>query len=116
MAPIFALTLATFASNKVVELTLMKGLGILMLGPLAAYFVNPAWQPLFGILPTYWSARTLWAAGEGGTESSFVLSGHTYCVVALSLLRRVGGHIETLVNQRVHLARRAELTRAGEIV
>jgi fluoroquinolone transport system permease protein len=88
MAPIFALTLATFASNKVVRLTLMKGLGILMLGPLAAYFVDPAWQPLFRILPTYWSARTLWVAGEGGNSGPYVLAGAAYNLLVTALLLR----------------------------
>ena len=88
MAPIFALTLATFVSNKVEGLTLMKGLGILMLGPLAAYFVDRAWQPLFGILPPYWSAKTLCVAGEGGNFGPYVLAGAAYNLLLTALLLR----------------------------
>jgi fluoroquinolone transport system permease protein len=67
---------------------LMKGLGILMLGPLAAYFVDSAWQPLFGILPTYWPAKALWVAGEGGNFWPYVLAGAAYNLLLIALLLR----------------------------
>ena len=88
MAPIFALTLATFASNKVEGLALMKGLGTLMLGPLAACFIEAAWQPLFGILPTYWPAKALWVAGEDGKFWPYVLAGAAYNLLLTVLLLR----------------------------
>ncbi len=66
----------------------MKGFGILMLGPLAAYFVDPAWQLLFGILPTYCSARTLWVAGEGSNFGPYVLAGAAYNLLLIALLLR----------------------------
>lgn len=88
MAPVSALMLATLASNKVEGLALMKALGIFMLGPLAAYFVDSTWQLLFGILPTYWPAKAFWVAGEGGNFWPYVLAGAAYNLLLTALLLR----------------------------
>jgi fluoroquinolone transport system permease protein len=88
-APVFALLLAALARNKVEGLALMKALSALMLGPLAAYFVGPYWQPLFGVLPTYWPAKALWVAAEGGTFWPYVLVGVAYnLALTILLLKR----------------------------
>lgn len=88
MAAIFALIVSTFASNKVEGLALTKALSVFMLGPLAAYFVRSDWQLFFGLLPTYWSAKTFWVAGEGGIFWPYALSGLIYSVLLLPLLLR----------------------------
>jgi fluoroquinolone transport system permease protein len=88
MAAVFALTVATFASNKVEGLALTKGLSVFMLGPLAAYFVPTNWQLFFGLLPTYWPAKTFWVAGEGGNFWPYALGGLIYSVLLLPLLLR----------------------------
>ncbi len=88
MAPIFALTIATFAANKVEGLALMKALSIFMLGPLAAYFVGSSWQLLFGLLPTYWPAKAFWVAGEGGNFWPYVFLGLAYELLLIALLLR----------------------------
>lgn len=86
MAAVFALIVATFASNKVEGLALTKGLSVFMLGPLAAYFVSSDWQVLFGLLPTYWPAKAFWVAGEGGNFWPYVLAGLIYSALLLPLL------------------------------
>lgn len=88
MAAVFALTVAIFASNKVEGLALTKGLSVFMLGPLAAYFVPTDWQLLFGLLPTYWPAKTFWVAGDGGNFWPYALAGLIYSVLLLALLLR----------------------------
>jgi fluoroquinolone transport system permease protein len=87
-AAVFALIVATFASNKVEGLALTKGLSVFMLGPLAAYFVPSDWQLFFGLLPTYWPAKTFWVAGEEGNFWPYVLAGLIYSVLLLPLLLR----------------------------
>lgn len=88
MAPACALTLATFAGNKVEGLALMKALGILLLGPLAAYFVSSNWQLLFGLFPTYWAAKAFWVASEGGNFWPYFLAGAAYNLALIALLLR----------------------------
>ncbi len=80
------LFLAAFASNKVEGLAFMKGVGWLMIGPLAAYFVPGRWELLFGILPTYWPAKAFWVAGEGGSYWPYLLVGALYALLLVVLL------------------------------
>lgn len=81
--------LAAFAANKVEGIALMKATGLLLTWPAVAYFVNPDWQWLMGIVPTYWPAKALWVASEGGPYWIYALIGIIYmAVLLLWLLRR----------------------------
>ncbi|WLR51384.1 hypothetical protein LC040_00320 [Bacillus tianshenii] len=75
------LVLPTFANNKVEGLALMKGLGILFLGPLAAYFLSSNWQYVFGLLPTFWPAKAFWLLWEGEAFLLPLLIGLGYFLV-----------------------------------
>jgi fluoroquinolone transport system permease protein len=90
LAPIFALFLATFAANKVQGFALMKGMGIFLVLPLAAYFVRSNWQLAFGIIPTYWPVKLYWvldASEPGGWI--YLLVGVVYQLLLLvALLQR----------------------------
>lgn len=65
LAPVMGLLLPTLASNKVEGMAVMKGLGLFILVPLAAYFVAEPWQYLLGIVPSYLPAKALWLAAAG---------------------------------------------------
>ncbi|XEC94682.1 hypothetical protein AB6A23_25915 [Paenibacillus tarimensis] len=58
-APMLALFLLAFASNKIEGLALSKGAGIVVFAPLAAYFIPMPWQLAAGLLPTYWPAAAI---------------------------------------------------------
>jgi fluoroquinolone transport system permease protein len=83
IGPLLALVMVVFAGNKLEGLALMKGFGILLVGPLAAYFITSRWQLLLGVLPTYWPARAYWEASNGGTGWPFLLVGFAYYVLLL---------------------------------
>ena len=85
---VIALLLVAFAGNKLEGLALMKGFGILMLVPLAAYFVEADWQVLLGIFPSYWPAKAFWVASEGGAFWPYVLAGASYNLLLVVLLLR----------------------------
>lgn len=61
IAPITALALGIFAANKVQGFALAKALNIFMIAPVLAAFTPLPWQWAFGVLPTFWPARLLWA-------------------------------------------------------
>lgn len=89
MAPIFALALAALSQNKVQGFALMKVSGLVLLPPLAAYFIESNWQLLLGLVPTYWPAQTLWSAQAGSGEFWFyLLTGVGYQLLFLWLLVR----------------------------
>jgi fluoroquinolone transport system permease protein len=88
MAPLVALILVGFAANKVEGLALIKGLAVFMLGPLAAYFMDSTPQLLLGMVPTYWSVKAVWVAGEGGNFWPYIVVGLVYNLLLLILLLR----------------------------
>jgi len=94
MAPIFALTLAALSQNKVQGFALMKMSGIVLLPPMAAYFIESKWQLLLGLVPTYWPAKTLWLAqawvndGSAGSLWIYFLAGLAYQLIFLLMLAR----------------------------
>jgi fluoroquinolone transport system permease protein len=93
MAPIFALALAALSQNKVQGFALMKVSGIVLLPPLAAYFIQSDWQLLLGLVPTYWPAKTLWtaqmtASGTAGSLWFYLLAGLAYQLLFVLFLAR----------------------------
>ncbi|HRW48534.1 MAG: hypothetical protein KDD75_15945, partial [Caldilineaceae bacterium] len=75
MAPLAALALAALAQNKVQGLALMKAAGIVLVPPLIAYFLPPAWQLPFAVVPTWWPAQALWHLQAGSAWFWFFLGG-----------------------------------------
>ena len=59
-APLYALFVAAFATNKVQGFALMKGVGVLTWPPVLAWFVSSPWQVAFGIDPLYWPLKVFW--------------------------------------------------------
>jgi fluoroquinolone transport system permease protein len=69
LAPLWALFLGAFAANKVQGFALSKAVGILLVPPLIAYFVDPPWQFLFGLDPLYWPSKFLWLTASSAKSS-----------------------------------------------
>lgn len=69
-APLFALLLASFASNKVEGLALSKLGGLLIAGPIAAFFAPGAWGLLGAWIPSYWPAAMWLKAGGSAAEAA----------------------------------------------
>lgn len=89
LAPVIALVLAAFASNKVTGFAVMKGMSGILLLPLAAYLIGNPWHLFFGILPTYWPVKVYWLASEGATSWHYFLAGALYELLCLwALLKR----------------------------
>jgi fluoroquinolone transport system permease protein len=89
MGPMIMLLLAAFARNKVEGLALLKGVGILLVGTMAAFFVTSEWQIAFGILPSYWVAKAYWVLAEGGQPWVYLLVGTAYFSGLVLLLLNV---------------------------
>jgi fluoroquinolone transport system permease protein len=65
MAPLMALIISGFAGNQVEGFAVMKGAGVLLVGPLGSFFIPRPWDLLVGILPTYWPIKAYFAAVDG---------------------------------------------------
>ncbi|MCY4075925.1 MAG: hypothetical protein OXH04_10910, partial [Acidobacteria bacterium] len=73
-APLYALFVAAFATNKVQGFALLKGVGVLTWPPVFAWFVTSPWQVAIGIDPLYWPLKVFWMleAGEPGAWLYFL--------------------------------------------
>ena len=89
-APLYALFVAAFASNKVQGFALLKGVGVLTWPPVFAWFITSPWQVAIGIDPLYCPLKVFWMleAGEPGAWLYF-LAGLLYQgLLILVLIRR----------------------------
>lgn len=86
--PFTALLLNAFAGNKVEALALSKGIGLLMLGQIGAYFVQSELQLVFGILPTFWPAKVFWTASAGLPIWPYLLVGLAYHLLLIGWVYR----------------------------
>ncbi len=87
-SPLYALLLASLAENKVQGLALMKGLGILVIGPVVAWWVPLPWQWLLGLLPTFWPMKAYWVLSAGGAVWPLLVAGVAVLAVYLVVLLR----------------------------
>ena len=68
---------------------LLKGLGAVLLIPVAGFFVSMPLQLLFGILPTYWPLKAYWQLDAGQPDFwIYLLIGLVYQAVLVALFLR----------------------------
>ncbi len=60
LAPLYAMTLAAFAQNKVQGLAVMKAAGVPLFAPILLPFVSGTWKAVLTLVPTAPIARALW--------------------------------------------------------
>jgi fluoroquinolone transport system permease protein len=90
LAPFYALSLAALASNKVQGFAITKGMGVLLMLPILAYFVPPPAQWAFGVIPVYWPAKVFWLLDKGEAYAAPFIAGMAYqFLVVWLLLRRI---------------------------
>jgi fluoroquinolone transport system permease protein len=88
-APVVTLFLVAFAKNKLEGFALMKGAGMVLLGPIASFFVVGGVQYLFGILLTFWSLRSFVSALASEPYAVYFAIGVAYnLLLIMSLYHR----------------------------
>ena len=79
LAPMYALFIGSFAANKVQGFALAKGIGVLFIPSVVAWFVSPPWQWLLGLNPLYWPLKVFWAFDAGDAWAwAYVVAGLAY--------------------------------------
>lgn len=70
--PLIVLLMAAFAKNQLEGFVMIKGLGFILLFPLAMLFVPNYWHLIGGVLPTYWPIIAYFTAvTESGSDTFF---------------------------------------------
>lgn len=86
-APMAALFISNFASNKIEGLTLSKTLSVLILSPLLGYILKSIWRWAGAMFPYYWSILSVVRATEGGIGFwFFIVIGMINHILILTLL------------------------------
>ena len=92
-AVLIGLLMAAAASNKVEGLAIIRAIGVLVFViPHIPFFADfdQSMELLFGIVPSYWPAKALWQAMNGGDMWPYVLVGAVYTLaLCVPLLRRL---------------------------
>jgi fluoroquinolone transport system permease protein len=70
-APMLALMMASFATNKIQGFVLMRASNVLVGLPVLAWFVSGWSRYAFGVLPSFWPLEAFWRAAEG--QSSWIV-------------------------------------------
>jgi fluoroquinolone transport system permease protein len=89
-AVVCLLLIVVVANNKIQGIAMVRALGMLMAGlPALPWFIDSAWNLVFGVLPPYWAAKAFFVASDHGTWWPYVLIGAVYNIaVAWPLFRR----------------------------
>lgn len=87
-APVMSLFLGAYASNKVEGMALSKGVGLLVFGPVIAYFIPFPMQALGAVFPTYWSSKAYFAGFASDPSSALLLAatGTLYHILLFRML------------------------------
>lgn len=79
-APIVALLVNAFASNKVEGFVVMKGSGLILLIPIASIFITNWTELLLGVVPGFWVARMV---SISLIPADYLLNTYVYFVVGI---------------------------------
>ena len=89
VATVVATLLPAFAGNKVEGLAVVRAIGLVFMAlPLVPWFLRSGWEPLFGLLPSYWPAKAFWLASAGQPMWPHLLAGAAFDLVLAWLLVR----------------------------
>ena len=91
-APFNMVLINSFAKNRVEGFALVKGSGMLIMLPLAAFYIPNPYNVLVGILPGYWPAMAIRLLYEDSFSMmpywSYAIAGLVYMVLLIMLLSR----------------------------
>ena len=70
---ILLMLIIPFAKNKIEEVTLFKGINVILFIPIIAFFIAPEWKNAFGVIPFYWVYDILQSEPANGIIISFAI-------------------------------------------
>lgn len=92
IVPVYVMVMNTVAQNRVQGMVYIKAFNLIILIPVAAFFVPDSLKHLFGILPTHWIFQSIYNI-HNDTPIGWVVSiGFIYFVLLLVYFSRVFFH------------------------
>jgi fluoroquinolone transport system permease protein len=87
IVPIYVLMLSSFAKNRLEGMIYIKLFNLLVLLPIAAFFIDGGWKHFLGLLPTHWLFQSLDSGLHASTSSASILYALLYLAYSLVILR-----------------------------
>lgn len=85
-APTISLVIATYAKNKVEGMAYFKGIDLLLMLPLASFFVGSGIPLLFSIVPSYWTFMLYDSSYSGEPSLKYFIVGLLFFVSLIIVL------------------------------
>ncbi|PIE87159.1 MAG: hypothetical protein CSA03_01735 [Bacteroidetes bacterium] len=85
-APTISLAISTYAKNKVEGMAYFKGIDLLLMLPIASFFVGSSLSMVFSILPTYWVFHFYETSYNDAPAFEFFAVGFCFFGILISLL------------------------------
>jgi len=87
IVPVYVLLMSSFAKNRLEGMVYIKLFNLLVLLPIAAFFITGSWKHLLGVLPTHWLFQSLDNGLNVSTSSKSILYALIYLFFSLIILR-----------------------------
>lgn len=88
VVPVYVLSINSVVDNRMKGMIYIKAFNMIVLLPLAAFFVPAGFQHLFGLLPTHWIYQGIQQMTMGESPVLFLLIGMVYLLALLLLFSR----------------------------
>jgi len=85
MVPAYVIGIVNMCKNRMEGMVWIKVFNLLVIIPIAAFFIPGAWQYLFGIFPTFWAFKGLYSIIETSPYLGQLIFGLIYFVALLYL-------------------------------
>ncbi|PHN02302.1 hypothetical protein [Flavilitoribacter nigricans] len=83
VVPVYVLALNALVDNRMKGMIYIKAFNMIVLVPLAAFFVPAAYRHLFGLLPTHWIFQGIQEMTEGQSGAMYLTIGLVYLALLL---------------------------------
>lgn len=88
IVPIYVLTINTIVKNRMQGMVYIKAFNMLVLVPIAAFFVPEKFRHFFGFFPTHWIFQSVENVTKGMSIAAMSTIGFLYFVILLFLVSR----------------------------
>lgn len=89
VVPVYVLTINAIVQNRLEGMVYVKALNMVVLVPIAAFFVPESFKHFFGIFPTHWIFQSIENATKGDSTSLFVTIGFAFFGILLWFVSKV---------------------------
>ncbi|WP_341225674.1 hypothetical protein [uncultured Arcticibacterium sp.] len=89
VVPVYVLTINALVQNRLEGMVYIKALNMLVLVPIAAFFVPESFKHFFGFLPTHWIFQSIENATKGVSTSLYVILGFVFFSLLLWFVSKV---------------------------